>query len=588
MGWSLKRFFPRLLTTRLQAYNSFRSASMDFLDSRPDFEIAMQVHRVELVRSEALSEASLDMTLTLRDGRGETILSHRSNRMQPLYSTSMELYVQTLNELILEEFDIFIDLIYAHFDERPAAARRTAAADDEQHDLEAADAPDGHGILLMPSISGIRETASFLAIDRQGREYQGVFGEDLALPAGEYHLLYGSGSAELQMQQRGVQVRRGYRTLVRPDWGELTVEIIDERRTPQDILFEVFDAEGTSYISRFPAREELGDSPDVIHLPPGLYKITLDNEPFNTYRNFTTIQIEEGKWKRLTVVVDTTEGPVRMIGAGIIDDELIALPFGNWNLSSSLHAVLNFIGSHRNYGADGAYSATLTGQLDNQLRYQQRRTTLNILQFSELGLGWDQDSGIEIREDDFDLRTAGILDVYRNLGVYARFDLNTHFFPVYDRNLPEDADPVVLEPPLFPLLMREGVGLNLRLLNAPRASLTLRSGFGLRQEFNRGVQRVTSDGYEDLEDDTSVGLEVSAMGGFRPLRRVQLNTTADLLFPLLEGENIILEWSTGLNWLLLRPLSLNYRFIVSNTPQSDLFELNYSHRLVLRLSYLLN
>ncbi|GAB6089776.1 ABC-type transport auxiliary lipoprotein family protein [Spirochaeta dissipatitropha] len=588
----LADYFPRLIISRLQAYNSFRNVSMDFLDTRPDYEVAISVNRAELVQSEALSEASLEMTLALRDGSsGQTVLSHSANRMKPLYAASMELYVQTLNEIVLEEIDAFIEKVYMHLSGTPDEVSADDSSRLETIPDEPVETREGHGILLMPSISGIRGTSSYQAIASDGSAYSGVFGQDLALPAGQYQVRYGTGPDELRMTMQGIQIRRGYRTLIDPEWGEVSVEIIDERRNSRDVIYEIFDSSGTSYITQFPAREDLGDTTNVLQLPPGLYKITIDNEPFNTYRNFTTLKIEKGEYKRLTIVVDAAEGPVRMIGAGILSDDEHLLSVGNWSLNSSIHATLNLSANHGSAPAEADYSGTLTGQLDNQLRFIQNRLSFTVDHFSELGLGYGRDEGLIISQDDFDLKIAAIFDVYRDIGLYAGFDVNSHLFDRFDYSPPEGFDdPVKLAPPFFPLRLREGAGLNIRMLNHPRASMTLRSGFGLRQEFNTDVIQRSNDNndYIELENTSSAGLELSAMGNFRPLRRVQLNTSTYVLFPLLEGDQIILESSAEFNWTLLQSISLNYRFQLRNRPGEEDFVLDYDHRMVLRLTYLLN
>ncbi|MFW6362317.1 MAG: ABC-type transport auxiliary lipoprotein family protein [Spirochaeta sp.] len=581
-------YLPRLLTSRLQAYNTFQDTSMDFLDTRPDYEITIRVNRIELVQSEELSEASLDMTLTLHTSDGETALSHRTNIMEPIYTSSMELYVQTMNELILEEIDAFIEKTYKHFDNPPEGEDPAEQTSEVQDDQEA-DAPEGHGVLLMPSISGIEDAGGYQAVSEDGQEYEGMFGRDLALPAGQYQLFYGTGPRELQMQMRGVRINRGYRTLVEPDWGELSVEIVDERRNHRDIIYEVFDEEGTSYISRFPARRDLGDSPSILHLPPGLYKITIQNMPFNTTRNFTTVLVEEGEWRRLTIVVDVLDES--LIGAGIVDDDTLPLETGNRQINSAIHATANLAGDHRSWGEEGTYSINFTSQLDNELRFRFDRLSLNAAHFSELGLEYEGETGLTISQDDHDLSTSAIFDVYLGIGLYAHFGLNSHLFPRYEQE-PRDGSegPKQVAPPLFPLQLEEGVGLNIKILNDPRASLTVRTGFGLRQEYNRDVLEFAGDQdqYQPVNDSSSIGLEISSEGSFRPLRRIQLQTSADLLFPLVEGDNIILEWETGLNWTLLRSVSLNYRFSVVNSPQNDVFDLEYTHRMVLRLTYILN
>jgi uncharacterized lipoprotein YmbA len=587
----LNDYYPRLMTSRLHSYNSFRNASMDFLTTQPDFDIDMTLQRMELLQSDTLNEAHLDIDFMLSvSGTRELVVVHNARRVRSLYSGEIDLFVQTVNELLLEEMDKFIEKIYRHFDssgpeEESGMADQTE--DSVEREASVAEAPEGQGILLMPSLSGISGIGSYRAAGSQGNEYFGEYGVDLPLPQGEYTVEYGSGSRELAMIRRNIEVRRGYRTLVEPDWGSLTVDIVNERREPQaDIIYELYEVStGRSFGAEYPAREDLGDTPRIWHLEPGLYKVTIDNAPFSTFRNFTTIIVEERKHKRVTIVVERDEvSPPKMIGAGILDDDQRRIAEGNWRYSSAIYGDFNFMGEHSR--EHGSYNLDFSAQWDNNLRFATGPFSYSLIHHSEIGFNLSEEDVFRINEDDFDLKNSGVIDIFRGMGLYARFDLNTHFFNQYGDE-DSGSGEILLNPSFFPLRLKEGVGLNFRLLHTPRSSLTLRGGFGLQQDYTTGVSTLEGD---EIEDESSAGIELSAIGIFQPLPRLQFTTSADALFPFLEGENINLDVESGLNITLLRYLSFNYRFIMNNIAQvgSGEFDLGFEHRLVLRLTYILN
>jgi len=405
----------------------------------------------------------------------------------------------------------------------------------------------------------------------------------------------------------GVVVRVGQRTIVEPDWGALTVDIVDERGEHLEVIYEVFDSStGISYGSEYPAREALGDPPRVWHLTPGLYKVTVNNQPFNASRDFTTIQVEAGRWRRLTIVGESEDDLFQgMIAAGILDEEEFWNVQGNWAYTSAIHGSINLDAQHPENLDSLLYSLDLNTQWDNQVRYQESPFSFMLNHVWELGLGLGSNEDLLVNRDLFSVRSSGVVDLLGGLGLYARLDANTHIFPrnrlfsdpmnlsLLDadgqlRETLNSVEQLQVQVPLFPLVLKEGLGINFRLLNRARASLTFRSGFGLQQDFNNNALReVSPTVFQDVPDSTSMGLEVSALALVQPLPNLLINSNADILFPFLEGDSILFNWEVGMNLTLFRYLSLNYKMVMEKDSNYVDWRFNFDHRLLLRLTYLI-
>jgi hypothetical protein len=100
----------------------------------------------------------------------------------------------------------------------------------------------------------------------------------------------------------------------------LTIKIIDENRNSIDNRYEIFKmSNAESFGFGYGAREEVGEHLLTWILKPGTYKITLNGQSFNTYIDFTTVELVKGELVQLTMVVDSESG--HLIGAGILNQE---------------------------------------------------------------------------------------------------------------------------------------------------------------------------------------------------------------------------------------------------------------------------
>ena len=175
------------------------------------------------------------------------------------------------------------------------------------------------------------------------------------------------------------------------------------------------------------------------------------------------------------------------------------------------------------------------------------------------------------------------------IGPYVRFGMLTNFFEsnvlvtedttvvkhlldgtTTTEDVPANEDFKVGDP-FAPVSIREGVGINFRLLRGRIASLDWRGGLGFRQNRFNGafVLDDSASGFQEYSEQESfneTGLETTVVGTVR-LSRLLLNTNLDLFGDFNELEDPTLDWRNTISWRLTGGLSLDYRVDVLQQPQ---------------------
>lgn len=596
---------PELVTKRLDAYNLFRTIRQDFPYSRPDYELVTNITALEFIRGAGTEKAAIHIRFQLRELQGSSVVSRDIEREIPVYDRSLDSFVQVVNEAVLEYIDLFAREILSSF------GRGTPRVDAEGLKLERTEAGEetGSGELLMPGIFTGRDQPVYTVIDDDGDERLGRFGTPLELPAGRYTVRYGSGSLKRQMQRR-VRIREGYRTIAEPDYGGLRVEVITPDGRPVELPYEIFDAgSGDSYGTGY-AVEEIGEWEEEIWvLPAGRYKVTLNNQPFTTNRDYAAAYVKSGEGNILTITVEEIEetDQYRVVGGGVIKEPLYTEADEHWILASSIAG--NVAGTLNNRESVDDYSTgfTLNGFLQNRLRYDRDPFDLTLLNLVEVGATRSEAGSFEITRDALEFDSTLVMNMLFNLGLYLNLDLSTHFLPSYYRSVDpfdyEKLDPegntigsgtgveeVKTAPPFFPLEFQEGAGLNLTIAEKPRLESSARFGLGLRQNIYGSAFPVTDTSADPVQlqrkrNEFTTGLEASLLFSTRFLQDVTYNTRFEAYAPFTDLEDLSLEWSHDLQLSLLRGFTIDYRATIYNTlsPAGNTY-IGSDHALYLRFS----
>lgn len=482
----------------------------------------------------------------------------------------------------------------------------------EQIDREAKRDLVGLGRVFMPAMTH-PDYEPFYQIESQDGTHQeySKMGESVYLRPGEYLLSYGSGT-ESQMMSKEVTVIREYTHIIEPDWAGLRVRLIDENRNSIDNQYELFsmiDAESYGY--GLGALEEFGDQAQTWLLKPGRYKIVLNNKPFNTIDDFTTIDLSVGELRILTIVVNSETNS--LIGAGILETAEHARDRQNLRFTSAIHGNVNFRADNSSDRKRSSLDLIVTTQLDNRLTYDSFPYFYTMHSLTDFGISKDRDSDLRVSSDSFKLRNTFVYYLTQLIGVYGRFDIETHFFPVYDyfddvTNIKfRDSNKETLEterlrtdPSFFPLLFREGTGFNIRPLNRPRTSLNIRVGFGMQQDLFRDVftyvetvtdtldndQTMEYRVYRELDSTYKEGVEMSVLANIHTPYNISYNTTLDVLMPFGSDVSDTYKWENTFTIRLVRQLALDYKIdLLYDRDRRDYTEV--IHNVFLRLTYFL-
>jgi hypothetical protein len=613
---------PRLISQRLQNYNVFREirpVGSDLVNLR----VMIMINNVEFFRNpdtrQAQAHLDLEISLVEADG-GKTIVRYaNSSESGMLAYDDNSLFVQQINLMLLQETDRFIVRVLQNYGMMRETPEDLTLPETTQGPslIQDTTATQQKGILEVPALSMTENEPYYHIVDQYGLEsdIQPRMGQAVLLDPGTYAIRYGSGNHDQQMEMGNVEIVPMFRTRVEPDWGCLIVDIVDERRNYIQMQYDVFDGiSGTDYGIGWSVEDEIGKQERVWVLKPGLYKITINDEPANTYRNFSTVVVEKGRMEHLMLVVDTDEegNPTNLIGSGVsaaLGDTGVNRAY---KLSSAIHANLNLTSNNETDKSNPVTSLSVTTQLDNRIVWDQDPYYFNSKALLDASLNKEEDTGFRVTDDQCSLRNTFIYYVIKDLGLYTRLDATSQLwsdhlyttdplnYMLIDRDSVEaihmGRDEIVVSPNFMPLNLKEGVGLNLRLFNRPNISVNLRSGFGMRQDINNEVfvkdntwtdpgTGIQYEVYRELDNLSNNGIEFSAVSTFQ-LGSVTLSSNADALKPMGKNKTGSYEWENTLTLKLIKYISLDYRYNLKYNKEVADYA-TYAHKLYLRFTYLL-
>ena len=625
-GVKLSKIVPNLLKKRLDNYNMFKNTQRELFTSDPDYVINTNINNIEMYISEMLYLARLNIDFTYRKkGKEKSLITHSANVERVMLKQDFDTFAQTVNEILLDEMDKFAAKIYIHnsFGSKALVTQDRIPLELDPALIEILDSEEdnsGKGLLLLPAITRTEKEPYYKVYDKYGYERSAKIGKALPLMEGTYSIEYGSGNQDQMMTQKNIEIHQRFKTIVKPDWGCLIVEIIDENRNFAKVIYELFELEdGESFGNDFPAEVELGEQERVWVLKPGHYKITINNEPFNTYKDFTTVLIEEGSVQKLTIVMETDEegNPTNMAGAGILEESFLASSLESLKLSSAVHINGNLNSDNELDEDNPKTTITMNSQLGNYLIYDKDPLYYNMKSVIDLGVSKTTDTDFRLASDDINIKNTGIYYFVKDLGLYGRFDVNSHFFDEtqysskdfyyqkFDENGVVQGDSVLSDniqtkSSFFPIELKEGFGINYRILKLSRANLSVRAGFGIRQSFNEDVFVYDPDEaivdtagiehrkYIELASTNTTGTELSLVGNFQLPFNLTYSSDADFYIPFDENDEYTFEWENSFNLNLFKHISLDYKFnLEKRGKDSGIDYLIREHSLFLRVTYFL-
>jgi ABC-type uncharacterized transport system auxiliary subunit len=607
----LRDAIPNLVVQRVKAYNIFGTVSRgEILDKEPHYFLETTVYNIEKIEG-AEPRAYLKMEFVLRDSTSERIvLSHKNERSVELIDPSMIYLVQAFNDMIMEETDLFAAKCNLYFsghkiDEKSLATSASPMARYVYEEMFASETVNDYGELMVITKTQTEEELRYTIEELDSLNSvistdELVMGVPALLRPGRYRVIIG----EMEDLIIPVQILPRQRTVVKPNWGELKIVIMDESKSRVRMGYDLWkkDAEGEGYkiysggmVSM--GEDEVGAVDKLWILPPGSYLVKLGGGSWSDLKDFATVALAEGDKKTLTMIVDpAAEGNV-LIGAGVFADEDIGL--GSKRIHrGAIHGNISLSSNNNVDKKKPTSSVSLAGQFDNSIDTHElikpfHFTTRSIY---DLGLNKTSNQDLIFSPDDYSLKSVLMLypmekkKFLRNFAFYGRMNINTHFFDettyfsenknIILQNAEGDICSTLLDQPdlktkiaFYPLRLKEGTGLTYQINFSPRAWTSLRVGYGWLQDYNTSsyvfdktiVDTQTGlsyDRYIEEPNSSSKGIESTIIfSALNLLKFVSINSTLDVLFRMgVPDHTYRLENENRISFKLFRNISLDVKF----------------------------
>lgn len=458
--------------------------------------------------------------------------------------------------------------------------------------------PPTYGSVFVPTITTPSNEPEVLVFTATGKRVRrSPTGRRIALPPGRYTVAVGSGAPKQMMRQQ-VEVRGGETTVLPVNWSALRVMVVDNTNAAITGRYELIRVKTReSFGAGFGVVVPLGEELDTWLLPPGLYRLVRAGSGYRARTNFATVYLPAGGLARFRLVQDRRTGT--FLGGGVVpQNELGLRQIGKSNWSRLV--VLGIDGSFaQSVNVPGIPNQSVfSGNvfLDANANYQKGRHSAGVTLELEQGI---------VRVNPAvgpSLPTTKSMDglildgTYRlatgdTWGPYARLLFDTRLRPTdvlassdttITRIAPDDSrtTEIVSANGTFrvakafsPLRLRESAGVNYGALRSRVARLSLRTGFGLRQNWFRDTFVEDDDDttpeieYREVETFQQVGLE----GGVRlianPTRTTLFRSTLDVFADFLNGGNPTVEWKNTLSLRVTSFISVDYSLDVMREPR---------------------
>jgi len=473
----------------------------------------------------------------------------------------------------------------------------------EQLYKEGLDDRKGMGRIFVPAMTTPANEPLFAVFQGEDLIGEQVMGSSFFVEPGLYTVILGTGTLD-QRIHREVDVPREGTVIVEPTWCSLTIEVIDESRNSFSKDLQIFNSTtGESYGILPAINPELGEQLQTLILPSGLYKIVKRGEDFNTFINFATVLLEQRIYTPFTIVINSQSGD--FTGAGILTRTSQLRQLKSWKIYGAVHG--NVILTTNNLSSRNVKTnLSLLTQLENRLlwdRFPNYYLSSNLL---DLGALKQHGQQFVINQDRLQLKNTYVYFLLNWLGGYGRLEAVTHLLPTIvqfdsprsitflnpDKTVEKRRTNVTrfqAAPIIYPLGLKEGVGVNITPIKRFNARISLRSGLGFRQDYNHQVyyQFGTVDTlYKRAEDNHIRGLETSFVSNFAFFQNLVVTTELDVLFPFGTETRAVVDLENFISLGITKHVTLEHTLRLQRAPA--LYDYVIQEQLVsIRLSYFL-
>ena len=483
----------------------------------------------------------------------------------------------------------------------------------QQLELDDTRLREGFGAVFVPAISDGDREPNVVILQRDEEVGRGPTGRRIQVPAGRTHVRVGSGSVS-QTMDIVVDIRPGQTVMVPVQWGGLVVEVVDENNLPHRGSYELIRMSDREVLGLgFGADTLLGETLRTWLLEPGLYRIVRAGSTYRARTDFATVSIPEGGLVLFKLVEDPVTGDFR--GAGVVTADELSSPMGmnRWTRRMVLGVNAGFTHSDGVVGISD--QLTLSGDMfwDTLVTYEYGRNAFTgILEVEEgiIHVTPAEGEPLPLQKSRDRLRLDLIYTMLLTdwFGPYLSVGAVASLFParviatedltvrrIYsdgtERDQPVEAfNSFETSGFLGSVQLRQGIGINLRLLRRTAANIGLRIGAGFRQNLfhDSFVVEDLANSYEteyrELDGFNQTGIESVLTAKIRLLRFLTYVTEAEFFagFPGYEGPVVL--WNNTLSFRFTSFAALDYTFELSSQP-SITDRLQLSQGVLLRLAW---
>jgi len=470
----------------------------------------------------------------------------------------------------------------------------TAPTPTDQLAADVTPVPSGMGAVFVPAMTKGFDEPQFLVYQGDQRIASGQNGMRVVLPPGKYTLRLGSAPLR-QLMSIPFDVTAGNTTVVPVTWGALVVEVVDGNNVPHRGSYELIEVNTRQpYTVGFGADTLQGESIRTILMPPGLYRIVRPGANYRTRTDFSTVFVPPGAAVYYKLVLDPDTG--QLLGAGVVPPRELGIvsDISGWNRRYSIGVGVPIADTSHVVGVANQTSVAADVTFDTYIIYNKDQNYWSNIFEIEEGFIWidpENDPALPVQKTRDRVRYDTLYTWFfaPRVGPYVRFGALTNFFEsrvlvtqpstvikhFLDGSTTAEAiaanDDFPVGDPFAPVLLKEGAGVNVRLIRGRVSSLDWRAGLGFRQNWFRGafvqdsaVGNVLE--YSEVEDFNESGVETTIVGTVR-LNRLLLNTSLDLFADFDEFDEPTLDWRNTFSWRLTGGLSADYRLDILRQPQ---------------------
>ncbi len=320
-------------------------------------------------------------------------------------------------------------------------------------------------------------------------------GERVILDPGEYILYIGSGPLDSRLKKK-IVVEKERITVIKPEWSALIIRTVDEFNTGIRQGFQIINEESKIVLATGSGADEAkGEKASIWIVMPGLYRITTRDESPDSTSNFVTVRTIENHLSDVRLVFQDDTSNTILGGGEVISDLATSGDTEGWSLRALITGNFSYNQSYKSSVDTSSYSfgSNFNGVAIYDTSSYYFRTKLDVYE----NFMKDENDNFASTRDLLRLQTIGVKRLGNIFGLYLSLQADTNIFghkkdfgsdtalKVIENDgsfkIINDGDDFKYDSSFSPLVLQEGVGLNLDFKYGHNISLTARTGWGFKQ-----------------------------------------------------------------------------------------------------------